>query len=436
MSILESLITELKGLFSQFTDPRSHSPNLKYSIIDIVLSAFALFFTQSPSFLEYQRQMERQYASSNAQTLFGIWQIPSDNHIRDILDHTPARHLFPAFKSHFERLRASLAFKKFQVLGKRILIALDGTQHHSSNEISCSSCNSRKSAHGEIVYSHSFVAASLCAPGHNEVLSLPPEFITPQDGHNKQDCENTASKRWLQQHGKDYAAENAIVLGDDLYASLPLCTAILEQKLDFILVCKADSHKILYDFISNAPMETVEVKEKTGPNRGQVTRLRFINQVPLNGNTDTLLVNWIGIEVTHRDGKKGYQGAFVTSIEVTADNVTELAQAGRARWKIENETFNTLKNNGYHLEHNLGHGRKNLCNLFATLNLLAFNCHTLCNLLDQQYQTIQQKLSRRETFFEELRTLTKYVLFSSWTSLFDTMLDSLKPRGRPPSKRP
>src|ERR1700759_2432116 len=117
MGILESLITELKGLFGCFTDPRSQSPNLKYSIVDIVLSAFALFFTQSPSFLEYQRQMERQYSSSNAQTLFGVEQIPSDNHIRDVLDHTPASTLFPAFKSHFERLRASPAFEKFQVLG-------------------------------------------------------------------------------------------------------------------------------------------------------------------------------------------------------------------------------------------------------------------------------------------------------------------------------
>lgn len=436
MGILESLITELKGLFGCFTDPRSQSPNLKYSIVDIVLSAFALFFTQSPSFLEYQRQMERQYASSNAQTLFGVEQIPSDNHIRDVLDHTPASTLFPGFKSHFERLRASPAFEKFQVLGKRILIALDGTQHHSSSDISCTSCNTRTSRSGETVYSHSFVAASLCAPGHNEVLSLPPEFITPQDGHNKQDCENTASKRWLEQYGADYDAENAIILGDDLYARQPVCTAILEQNLDFILVCKEDSHKVLYDFISEVDMETVEIKAKTGPNRGQITRLRFINQVPLNGNKDTLLVNWIGIEVSHRDGKKGYQGAFVTSIAVTANNVAELAQAGRARWKIENETFNTLKNNGYHLEHNFGHGKQNLCNLFATMNLLAFNSHTLCNLLDQQYQTIQQKLSRRETFFEELRTLTKYVLFPSWTSLFDTMLDSLKPRGRPSSKRP
>jgi hypothetical protein len=253
---------------------------------------------------------------------------------------------------------------------------------------------------------------------------LQPEFITPQDGHDKQDCENAAAKRWLQEYGSYYAAEKAIILGDDIYATQPLCDAILKEKLDFILVCKQDSHKVLYDFISGANMETVSFREKSGPNRGQITRLRFINNVPLNGNKEGLCVNWIGIEVTDRNGKKGYDGAFVTNIEITMDNASDIAQAGRARWKVENETFNTLKTKGYHLEHNFGHGKQNLCNLFATMNLLAFDFHTLADLMDEKYRVINEKLKRRAGFFEEIRTLTKYVLFSSWSALFDEMLDS------------
>ena len=178
-------------------------------------------------------------------------------------------------------------------------------------------------------------------------------------------------------------------------------------------------------------MQSVEFREKTGPNRGRITRLRFINQVLLNGNEDALLVNWVAIEETDRNGKKGYTGAFVTSLEITVENVLQIIQAGRARWKVENETFNILKNNGYHLEHNFGHGKENLCNLFVCLNLLAFNFHTLCNLLDEQYQTIQEKMGRRQTFFDELKVLTKYTLFSSWTQLFDHILDSFKPKAKP-----
>jgi Transposase DDE domain len=434
MSILDILIRELQGLCSRFIDPRGHSPNLKYSMQDIVLAAFSVFFMQAPSFLDYQKQLERRHGSSNAQSLFGLEEIPTDNHIRHILDHTPESTLFPEFQATYERLRASDAFKDFQVFEEHILIALDGTQHHSSSEISCPGCNSRTRRNGETTYYHSFIGASLCAPGNNHVLSLPPEFITPQDGHDKQDCENAAAKRWLDQHGAYYAAEKAIILGDDLYATQPLCEAILAKNLDFILVCKEKSHKLLYDFISGLAMETVEIKEKSGKNRGQVTRLRFINNVPLNGNKDTLPVNWIGIEVTDKNGKTGYHGAFVTNIEITTDTAASMAEAGRARWKIENETFNTLKNNGYHLEHNFGHGKQHLCNLFATLNLLAFNFHTLADLLDDKYRTIQEKLKRRKGFFEEIRTLTKYVLFPSWAALFDEMLDSFKPRDKPRKK--
>jgi hypothetical protein len=203
------------------------------------------------------------------------------------------------------------------VLDKRILIALDGTLHHSSSDIFCDFCNQKTCRNGETIYSHSFVAASLCSPAHNDVLSLKPEFITPQDGHDKQDCENAAAKRWLNQYGAAYAQEGAVILGDALYANQPLCDSVLSKQLDFIFVCKPDSHKHLYDFIAHAPRETPVLKEKTGALPGQSTQLSFICQVPLNGNSEPLLVNWIGIQVTDKNGKLAYKDAFVTSLEVS-----------------------------------------------------------------------------------------------------------------------
>src|ERR1700759_452886 len=116
MSIFDILIAEFKGLWGRFTDPRGHSPNLQYNIQDMALAAFSLFFTQSPSFLEYQRQLDRRHGLSNLQTLFGLEKIPTDNQIRNVLDHTSETTLFPEFQANFERLRASDAFKDFQVL--------------------------------------------------------------------------------------------------------------------------------------------------------------------------------------------------------------------------------------------------------------------------------------------------------------------------------
>lgn len=423
-SILDEMILELKGLVVDFIDPRRPSPNLGYSLEDIVLSGFSVFFTQSPSFLSHQRQLERRHGSSNAQSLFKIDKIPTDNHIRDILDYTPPEVLYPALRSGFECLRNHKSFNNFKVLDDRILIALDGTQHHSSHKIHCPFCNYKEHKNGKVTYYHSFIGASLCAPGENHVLPLEPEFITPQDGHDKQDCEHMAAKRWLDQHGDYYATENAVILGDDLYSRQPVCEKILEKGLDFILVCKPDSHKVLYDFMDRAKMQSIKIKGQ----KGDITRVHFMNEVPLNGNKDAMLVNWIGVEVIDKTGKITYQNAFVTNLDVTDKNVADIAAAGRARWKIENETFNTLKTKGYNLEHNYGHGKQHLCNLLATMNLLAFSMHTQLDLMDEKYNEINEKLKCRKEFFEEIRTLTKYMLFASWDDLFNEILDSFKPR--------
>jgi hypothetical protein len=95
------------------------------------------------------------------------------------------------------------------------------------------------------------------------------------------------------------------------------------------------------------------------------------------------MVDWIGLAISDAKGKITYDGAFLTSLRLTRENVVEIAACVRARWKIENESFNVLKNNGYHLEHNFGHGKENLAMMFVAMNLLAFAFHTVCDCMDQ-----------------------------------------------------
>ena len=87
--------------------------------------------------------------------------------------------------------------------------------------------------------------------------------------------------------------------------------------------------------------------------------------------------------------------AFVTSLPVAKSNVAEIAACGRARWKIENEGFNVLKNNGYELEHNFGHGETNLAMTLAALNLLAFAWHTVLDLLEPPWQKAREAAEKR-----------------------------------------
>jgi hypothetical protein len=98
-----------------------------------------------------------------------------------------------------------------------------------------------------------------------------------------------------------------------------------------------------------------------------------------------------------------------------------MAACGRARWKIENETFNVLKNSGYNLEHNFGHGKQHLAAILASLNLLAFAFHTVCEIADELWRAARQKLGPRYNFFNKLSAITAYLIFPSWEDLLLTL---------------
>ncbi len=193
-------------------------------------------------------------------------------------------------------------------------------------------------------------------PGHDKVIPPEPEFIVPQDAAEKQDCENTPAKRRLAAHGRRYAALDAVYLGDDLFSRQPLCQAVLDAGGHFIFVCKPSSHPLIQEYLTGIDLPAVEQTVRRGKQRF-VHRYRRLQDVPLRDGKDALKVNWFEIEIVNAKGDTTYRNSFVTDLPVGPDTVVELAACGRARWKIENETFNVLKTNGYNLEHSFGHGK-------------------------------------------------------------------------------
>lgn len=419
----DALVKHFHSVFDALPDRRTGS-NTVYSMKDAALGAFAVFFTQTPSFLAFQKAMEVVKGKSNAQSLFQMEQIPCDNRIRTLLDPVAPRHLFPLFSTIFEGLHTGGYLSGFRSFNDDLLLALDATDYFSSQKIHCPQCSQTSHKNGTITYSHQAITPVLVAPGHEQVIALSPEFITPQDGHEKQDCETAAAKRWLTQHAHYYSPLGVTVLGDDLYCHQPLCEAVLKAGLNFILVCKPESHKTLYDWIDGMPMETVTVRRWTGKTHHTDT-YRYVNQVPLRDGDDALRVNWCELTTTDASGKVLYKNAFATNHRITRANVVALVKAGRARWKIENENNNVLKTKGYHLEHNYGHGQQHLSSVLATLNILAFLFHTVLELMDQKYQLLRATLPSRKTFFDDLRALTRYLCFDSWQALLDFMLQGL-----------
>jgi hypothetical protein len=419
VEILEELLAGLREVSRRFPDARRGE--VRYPMVDIGLAAFSMFFMQSESFLAYQRRLEQGHRSSNCQTLFGMGEIPSDNHIRTLLDAVPPSALQPCFDQVLTELRQGQGLAVFERLGGRLLLALDGTEYFCSQKLSCPQCLVRKRSNGKTEHYHSLLSATVVAPGHKLVLPLMPEFIATRDGEAKQDCERNAARRWLDKHSRRVAPLRPVYLGDALFACQPLAEAVLARGADFLFVAKPESHKTLYEFLRGAELQQHVVSDRKPGGRTLTHRYRWIEGVPLRDGKDALSVNWLGVTIADGAGKTTYHSAFVTSLPITPENVAEVAACARARWKIENEGFNVLKNNGYNLAHNFGHGKKHLAATFAAMNLLAFAFHTVCQCLETLWKQAREAVGARVRLFRDLHTITAYFLFPDWRTLFASL---------------
>lgn len=429
------LIKQLRLAVESHPDNRSGN-NLQYTLLDAVLGAFSAFFIQSPSFLAYQRTMQETQGRNNAQSLFSLVNIPSDNQIRNLLDDLPAKLFHPVFRYCVEGINETGILDSFRTESGNLIIAIDGTGYFSSEKIHCDNCTikmyDKESDKPKRRYEHTVLTPVIVSTQTTDVIPLEPEHIIPQDGEDKQDCENKAAKRWLKDHGAYYAQYNATVVGDDLYAHQPLCKELQSFGLHFILVCKPESHKSLYTWINeleDGDKKTVSIRswdEKI--NTHTIATYSFANNVPLRDTDDTIRVNWI--EVTIKDEKTDkqiYHNSFITDHILTEKTAPEIVVTGRARWHIENGNNNTLKTKGYNFEHNYGHGKKTLSLILTTLIIIAFLFHTMLSHTSEAYQNLREKLPR-QTFFAHIQALTSYLYFDNWDHLFAFMEQGLKKR--------
>lgn len=435
----DDLIARLRAVAGDLPDPR-RGANKSYSMADIALSAFAVFFTQCPSFLSFQQGMEESQGRNNVRSLFQVERIPGDSHIRQTLDSVAPEHLMGLFDDLFQAFDRTGLPEAMRAVENTRLIALDATWYFSSqsNNVQCPCCSSMEHANGRTTHFHSAITPVVVSPGHSKVIPLRPEFITPQDGQVKQDCEINAAKRWLAANTARYSTGNDTLLGDDLYAHQPFCRQALLHGFHFIFTCKPASHTHLAGWVEGLEpgrdLHSLKLRVKGKSNRFEHHQYRWANNAPLTDSDDALKVNWLELTVTNGEGRVLYRNSFITDWPVTSDNAAGLAAAGRARWKIENESNNVLKNRGYHLEHNFGHGKKHLSSLLLTLNLLAFGLHTFLELADADYRLIRATLGARRRFFQHLEALTAYLHFGSWGDLMDFMMRGLKIGPHAPQK--
>jgi len=427
---------QIPGLFDQLCSAASLFPdkregkNIQYSLETFVMTAFSAFFTQCPSFNSHKALTDQLGENGNASNLFGLDRIPSHNQMRNVLDGVSPDYLVSVYDGIFRSLDRSGILRGLRGFEDDILIVLDGAQYFSSKNISCENCSTKEHGNGTVTYHHSVLMSAIVVPWDNMAVPLAPEFITPQDGSSKQDCEINAGKRWADDFRRRHKKVQATLLGDDLYSKQPMCEKVLENRLNFIFVCKPSSHPTLYKWLDmlekGGDLKIKTVRRRNG--RYYETDIyKYANDVPLRDGNDALMVNWAEITtVNETDGKILYHNSFVTNHKITENSVEAVTAAGRCRWKIENENINTLKNNGYNLEHNYGHGGKFLSSLLASLILIAFLFHTVLDIADGKYRMLRDILPSRKEFFNDIRALIRYLRFDSLKALLDFMISRLE----------
>ena len=419
-SLRKTLSAQLQNI-----SERRQAVKIKHSIHDVCVSGFAMMYFQDPSILQFQQRLDDEIHNNNLRTLFQVQSIPKDSQMKEIIDEVDSSELEPVFEDWFRSLQRGKHLEQYRFLGDYYLVSFDGSGYFSSDKICCPGCLKKESKKGKIRYEHQIVQAALMHPDMRQVIPLAPEAVKNTDGAEKQDCETEAGKRLIKKIRKAHPKLKIIIVADSLHSKQPLIEEAKTAGMSYILVAKPDDHKILMEWV-NEQRQLKEVSRMESKDlKGRLHVYEWTNGVPLNGNKETIITNYFEYWLIDKE-KVTYHNSWVTDISISEENVKDLVRGGRCRWKIENEVFNTLKNQGYHIEHNYGHGKKNLSMNFFLLNLLAFFMHQIFELTDNLYQQCRKKFSSKREFWNCLRGVIKVLIFPDWENLLQRVITPLE----------
>jgi hypothetical protein len=407
----DALIQRLRQRFESLPEQR-RCPT--FPLADTLMAGLAVFSLKDPSLLAFcNRALDH-----NLHSVFGLQSIPSDTQMREILDEVSPEQLRPAFKDVFRQLQRGKILEEYVFLEGCYLVALDGVEYFCSKKVHCDECMTRTHKNGEVSYYHQMLGAVIIHPDFSEVIPLAPEPIHRQDGQVKNDCERNAARRWLKKFRKDHPHLAVIVTEDGLGSNAPHIRDLQEYHFHFILGVKEGDHKHLFEQFEQR-VEAGEVQyiyEEDADSKANRTWM-FVNEVSINESNQDIIVNLLVYVEVDAAGEI-HTWAWVTDLTLTADNVRQVARGGRARWRVENETYNTLKNQGYHFEHNYGHGYKHLAEVFAFLMMLAFLIDQVQQRCNPLFQKAWHKKGSKCGLWEAMRNLFASFEVSSMAEIY------------------
>jgi len=405
----------IRPYFSSIKDERRS--NSSHKLEDILSSSFAMFSLKSPSLLGFEQRTPQE--SKNISSVYALGSIPSDSQARLVLDKVCTNDLHDIFPKLFSAIKSTGLAANYHFLD-RLLVSVDGTEFFKSSKISCPHCLEKSLKSGTIHCSHALLSGVLVHPEHQEVLPLANEPIARQDGQTKNDCERNAAKRLLARLREQYLDESLLLVEDALYANVPHIEEVLEAEMDYIIGVKPKGNKTLFErFEIGKENENVHTYQTTDQ-QGNKYIYHYINEIRLN-NSHELKTNLVVYEYIPKKGK-AQKGSWITSLEMTQGNVGQIVKAAKARWKIENETFNTLKNQGYQLDHNFGHGKQYLANNFALLMMMAFLVDQIQQAGSKVFQKARAGLITKIKLWEALKAVFKLIEVKSMTQVWTIVI--------------
>lgn len=384
------------------------------------MSGIALFGLKYPSLLQFDkdgRQGQSPIVAHNLKHLYGVEVAPSDTSFRERLDPVSPEPLQRGINRLVAQLQRGKVLECYRYLEDYTLIAIDGTEYFSSHEVHCENCCVKEHRDGSKTYYHQMLAAVVVNPTYSQVFPIMLEPIRKTDGARKNDCEHSALKRLLVNLRKAHPHIKLMVTLDGLYADGVIIQLLQELDIRFIITANEKDVKYLYEFYHATKKQTLNlIQDKRD------TTLSFINQIPLNATHPDLNVNMLTVEETIYQPKKNRERhlkfAWLMDIEITLKNAPTLMTGGRARWRVENETFNTLKNQGYYFEHNFGHGNQNLNVVMAYLMFTAFLIDQIQAFCCKHFTAALKHIGRMKYLWENMRSFFKLFFIRSWEDFY------------------
>jgi hypothetical protein len=417
----DALFATMQAGFNKIKD---HRPGkVQHSLSDTLMAGFAMFSVKDPSLLAFD---ERRLAEPhNLKTIYGMSTIPCDTSMREILDGVAPDSLRPLFRDVFRPLQRGKALEKMVFMEDSYLLNLDGTGYFSSKALYSDACMEKISAKGEVTYYLQTVGAALVHPDFKEVIPLCPEIIRKQDGETKMDCERNAIRRMLGKLRRDHPHMKFIVNEDALASNAPHIDDLEAHDIRYIMGVKESDHKFLFQFVDQK-VENGEAIELTVPDEkdGEITHcFRIVYNAPLNKSNQDRRVTFVEYWEDNPKKSKRLHFSWITDLEITEENVVQFMRGARARWKIENETFNTLKNQGYQFGHNFGLGKQHLSEVLVLLMMLAFLVDQIQQLCCPLFQAAWKRWKTKRSFWEKVRFHFHGFLIDTMEELYRSILD-------------